>query len=206
MATLSVQLSRCECFPDSIGKHANSLRRGSNAISVVRFCLHCHSPGDSLWQACKAIEAGSSLVTHLFNAMRSFHHRDPGIVGLLGSDEPTFFSVIADGIHVRSSFFCLDARLQDETCIFVFAVFLKFNFCTKFQQAHDYALSLACGARPDKIIAVTDAMAAHGLPKGKHQLGKMVRLYLALNLSERQVKICIRFSWYATRVFFSAGG
>eukprot|EP00750_Incisomonas_marina_P015082 INCI18073.4.p1 GENE.INCI18073.4~~INCI18073.4.p1 ORF type:complete len:540 (-),score=100.35 INCI18073.4:8-1558(-) len=92
----------------------------------------------SIKQACKAIEAGSSLVTHLFNAMRSFHHRDPGIVGLLGSDEPTFFSVIADGIH-----------------------------------AHDYALSLACGARPDKIIAVTDAMAAHGLPKGKHQLGKM---------------------------------
>lgn len=55
----------------------------------------------SVKQATDAIRSGSSLVTHLFNAMRSFHHRDPGIVGLLGSDEPTYFSVIADGVHVR---------------------------------------------------------------------------------------------------------
>ena len=27
----------------------------------------------------------------------------------------------------------------------------------------------------DKIVLVTDAMAAHGLPKGKHKLGEMVR-------------------------------
>lgn len=31
-----------------------------------------------------AIERGSSLITHLFNAMSAFHHRDPGVVGLLG--------------------------------------------------------------------------------------------------------------------------
>lgn len=35
-------------------------------------------------QAQKALRAGASMVTHLFNAMRPFGHRDPAIFGLLG--------------------------------------------------------------------------------------------------------------------------
>ncbi len=46
-----------------------------------------------------AVNQGATLVTHLFNAMESFHHRDPGVVGLLGSPRNIFFSIIADGIH-----------------------------------------------------------------------------------------------------------
>jgi N-acetylglucosamine-6-phosphate deacetylase len=42
-----------------------------------------HSDAD-LSQASDAISAGATMVTHLFNAMRPFGHRDPGIFGLLG--------------------------------------------------------------------------------------------------------------------------
>ncbi|RVX74567.1 hypothetical protein B0A52_01693 [Exophiala mesophila] len=40
-------------------------------------------------QAQAAIGAGASMVTHLFNAMRPFGHRDPGIFGLLGQSLPS---------------------------------------------------------------------------------------------------------------------
>jgi N-acetylglucosamine-6-phosphate deacetylase len=43
-----------------------------------------HSDAD-LAQARAAITYGATMVTHLFNAMRPFGHRDPGIFGLLGS-------------------------------------------------------------------------------------------------------------------------
>lgn len=51
------------------------------------------------------IKAGASMITHLFNAMRPLHHRNPGIFGLLGTpsssiDKP-YFGVIADGIHLH---------------------------------------------------------------------------------------------------------
>lgn len=43
-----------------------------------------HSDAD-LAQATDAIANGATMVTHMFNAMRPFGHRDPGIFGLLGS-------------------------------------------------------------------------------------------------------------------------
>jgi N-acetylglucosamine-6-phosphate deacetylase len=49
----------------------------------------------------KAIKNGASLITHLFNAMRPFHHREPGLLGVLCSDEKDeiYYSIIADGLH-----------------------------------------------------------------------------------------------------------
>lgn len=56
-------------------------------------------------EARAAISAGASMITHLFNAMRPLHHRNPGIFGLLGtaslSPGKPYFGVIADGIHLH---------------------------------------------------------------------------------------------------------
>ncbi|KAH0487690.1 MAG: hypothetical protein KVP17_000756 [Porospora cf. gigantea B] len=53
----------------------------------------------------KAVEAGACMLSHLFNAMPSFHHRDPSLVGLLASDlpRPLYFGIIADGIHTHEA-------------------------------------------------------------------------------------------------------
>ncbi|PTU23791.1 hypothetical protein P175DRAFT_0448129 [Aspergillus ochraceoroseus IBT 24754] len=54
-------------------------------------------------QAMAATAQGATMITHLFNAMRPFYHRNPGIFGLLGQNERArpFYGVIADGIHLH---------------------------------------------------------------------------------------------------------
>jgi N-acetylglucosamine-6-phosphate deacetylase len=47
-----------------------------------------------------AVERGASLVTHLFNAMPTFHHRKPGLVGWAMVGDAVRPSVIPDGRHV----------------------------------------------------------------------------------------------------------
>jgi N-acetylglucosamine-6-phosphate deacetylase len=48
-----------------------------------------------------AIDAGVSYVTHLFNAMAPFGHRQPGPVGAALTDARVTAGLIADGIHVH---------------------------------------------------------------------------------------------------------
>ncbi|MEW5821430.1 MAG: N-acetylglucosamine-6-phosphate deacetylase, partial [Cyanobacteriota bacterium] len=52
-------------------------------------------------QANKAIEQGIVLVTHLYNAMRRFHHRSPGILAASLLSRNVYTEIIADGIHVH---------------------------------------------------------------------------------------------------------
>ncbi len=45
-------------------------------------------------------DAGASVVTHLFNAMRSLHHRESGLADVALTDSRLFVEVITDGKHV----------------------------------------------------------------------------------------------------------
>jgi N-acetylglucosamine-6-phosphate deacetylase len=75
---------------------AQALVRELNAREVLVGIGH----SDATWQqADEAIVAGARIGTHLFNAMRPFHHRDPGIAGrLLAAGVAA--CVIVDGVHV----------------------------------------------------------------------------------------------------------
>ena len=51
-------------------------------------------------QALAAFDAGAKQVTHLFNAMNPFAHRDPGPVGA-AVDSDCMVELISDGIHIH---------------------------------------------------------------------------------------------------------
>lgn len=50
-----------------------------------------------------AIEAGVRHVTHLYNAMPPFTHRQPGVIGAAAEDGQTEVELICDGIHIHPS-------------------------------------------------------------------------------------------------------
>lgn len=58
-----------------------------------------HSDASSA-QAEAAIAAGARMFTHVFNAMRPLHHRDPGITASALLPSSAYAAVIPDGVHV----------------------------------------------------------------------------------------------------------
>ena len=65
-------------------------------------------------QAQAAFGAGVTLATHLFNAMRPVHHRDPGIVVAALEHPQVDISLIADFIHVHPAMVRLAVQLKKE--------------------------------------------------------------------------------------------
>ena len=52
-------------------------------------------------EASAALASHFELVTHCFNAMRGFHHRDPGVVGAILDSTRSQIMLICDGHHVH---------------------------------------------------------------------------------------------------------
>jgi N-acetylglucosamine-6-phosphate deacetylase len=59
-----------------------------------------HTDGDESIVAA-ALDAGATVATHLFNAMRPIHHREPGPIPRLLSDERVTVELICDGFHLH---------------------------------------------------------------------------------------------------------
>ncbi len=51
----------------------------------------------------EAINKGATVATHLYNGMRSFTHREPGIVGAALVDDRVFCEIIYDRIHLHDA-------------------------------------------------------------------------------------------------------
>lgn len=53
--------------------------------------------------ASEAIKAGASHVTHLYNAMPPFSHREPGVIGAAAEESRVTVELICDGYHIHPS-------------------------------------------------------------------------------------------------------
>ncbi|ABV34544.1 MULTISPECIES: N-acetylglucosamine-6-phosphate deacetylase [Pseudothermotoga] len=52
-------------------------------------------------QTVQAIEIGATRATHVFNAMKSFSHREPGVVGAALTEKNVYCEVICDLVHLH---------------------------------------------------------------------------------------------------------
>lgn len=78
------------------------------ALKIIEKCVEIgikvnmgHSDATYI-QAVEGKKAGATGITHIFNAMRPFHHREPGLAGFGLIDEDIYIEVIADGVHLHS--------------------------------------------------------------------------------------------------------
>ena len=62
--------------------------------------VSCGHSDASAEDANAAFDLGVRSVTHLFNAMRPFHHRDPGIIGAALARPDVVVQLIVDWVHV----------------------------------------------------------------------------------------------------------
>lgn len=76
---------------------ANELIEAVVAGKIVAAMGHTDADYD---QARAAIRAGARHAVHVYNAMRPFEHRDPGIIGAILTDPEVTAEIIADGVHV----------------------------------------------------------------------------------------------------------
>ncbi|MDE6594041.1 MAG: N-acetylglucosamine-6-phosphate deacetylase [Oscillospiraceae bacterium] len=54
-------------------------------------------------EAAAAFQAGANHVTHLYNAMPPFGHREPGVAGAAFDNKNVFAELICDGMHIHPS-------------------------------------------------------------------------------------------------------
>lgn len=59
-----------------------------------------------------AIDYGASVATHLYNGMRAFSHREPGIIGASLLDDRVYCEIIYDRIHVHDAAFKLAFKMK----------------------------------------------------------------------------------------------
>lgn len=70
----------------------------------------------SFEQAEEGKRAGATGITHIFNAMRGFHHREPGLAGFGLMDDDVYVEVIADlsHLHPQSLKMIMDMKSPDK--------------------------------------------------------------------------------------------
>ncbi len=68
--------------------------------------------GASYERVLEAVDYGLQQATHVFNGMPGLHHRTPGVVGAVLSDDRIYAQLIADGVHLHPAVVKLIVRAK----------------------------------------------------------------------------------------------
>jgi len=79
-------------LPGSLELIENAVKKGIK--------VHMGHSGATYKEALEGKKAGATGITHLFNAMRPLHHREPSITGFGLLDRDIYVELICDGIHI----------------------------------------------------------------------------------------------------------
>lgn len=88
--------------------------RSFSEAGVVVAIGHSDATAD---EAKAGVDAGATVVTHLFNAMRSLHHRSSGLADHALLDDRLSTEVIADGVHLNVQSLQLAHRIKQTSLI-----------------------------------------------------------------------------------------
>jgi N-acetylglucosamine-6-phosphate deacetylase len=69
-------------------------------LLIAGVAVSCGHTDATAPEAARAFDRGARTVTHLFNAMRPFRHRDPGLAGAALAREDVIVQIILDGVHL----------------------------------------------------------------------------------------------------------
>jgi N-acetylglucosamine-6-phosphate deacetylase len=92
---------------DEIVKMITLAPETDGALNAIRFLdgrgivISAGHTNATFNETIKAIDAGLNHASHLYNGMRGFHHREPGVVGATLTDDRVSVELIADGFHVH---------------------------------------------------------------------------------------------------------
>ena len=98
LAAAKGSLRRMTVAPELPGARSAVERLIQNSVRVSLGHSSC-----SYEQALEAAGWGASSVTHTYNAMTPFHHRQPGLVGAALACDRLVAELIADGVHVHQA-------------------------------------------------------------------------------------------------------
>ena len=69
-------------------------------LLLAGIAVSCGHTDATAEEAIHAFDRGARAVTHIFNAMRPFRHRDPGLAGAALAREDVIVQMILDGVHL----------------------------------------------------------------------------------------------------------
>lgn len=81
-------------------ENAISFIKAATDLGVTVSVGHTNADYDT---AVNAFAAGATQITHMYNAMPPFHHRNPAVIGAAFDNENVRAELICDGVHVHPS-------------------------------------------------------------------------------------------------------